>query len=168
MGQINKIPLGYLNMLGSQTGGKNPFFAAEQVNPTVEMSPFYHAQAMSVSTDVLVGVAVGDQVIRTVPDNEAWMLYGWGFSYIALSAGNKQYFRLDLSRLPRSSTTTLNHFLAILRHENVLAVGDLTGSSIYFDNPIPLTAGSQLVTTLASRNGNITHTISYLYAKFTA
>ena len=168
MGQINKIPLGYLNMLGSQTGGKNPFFAAEQVNPTVEMAPFYHGSAMAVSTDVLVSTAPGDEVTRFVPANEAWFLYSIGASGSVLGSSAVRDLQVNLQHLPRSSSPTLPGQIATLTSSTASAAGDVIAASQLFPVPIPLIAGTSIQTIINRRSGATTMTISYVYAKFTA
>jgi hypothetical protein len=166
VGQINKIPLGYLNMLGSQTGGKNPFVANDQVSPNVEMAPFYHAHGMRAASDVLAATAVGDSVIRTVPDNEAWFLYSYGWLSTITSLADRLKLILQVSRLPQGGTAACIY--TTVENQTPQSQPTSMGEAFMFPVPIPLLPGSRLTTTVTHIVNNQTMTISYLVAKFTA
>ena len=154
-------------MLGSQTGGKNPFVAAETVNPTIEMEPFYHAQGMAVHTDILTYNNIGDATTITIPENEVWFMYAWAMQVVATATTDRATFIQQISRLPRTSTPTLAATVGHLILD-ALNAATIMADVTRFPVPIPLTAGEELITTCASVSGAQTGTISVLHAKFTA
>lgn len=169
MGQINKIPLGYLDMLRSQTGGKNPFFASETVNPVVDMTPFYHALEMDGSSVTLAYTGVGDSVDITVPSDEAWFVYTWGFSAQASANTDRVHWLVNVLRLPGGSAVIGPLIASTIQSSS--APDNQTGfmvGSVQFPVPIPLTAGAIIRSTVAGQTGSSTATISVLAAKFKA
>ena len=166
MGAINKIPLGLLNMLGSQTGGKNPFDLAEIVRPTVDLTSFYHAQALKTSAVSLVYTAVGDNVQMEVPAGEAWFVYTIGVSVTSVTGADRAAFGVYLRDLPKSGVAATLIFNT--RELNDVVAGDILSDSVRFPVPLPLTAGMELSLLTHSLTNSRTVFMTALYATFQA
>lgn len=170
MGQINRIPIGYLDMLGSQTGGKNPFDAADVVNPVIAMQPFYHAQGMSIeSAPAFVVNALLDFAQLEVPQNEVWFVYNVSCQAAFTTAAGAVELVYSLFSTPAGvpnnsmvigDTGLLNATLAVA----------VIGNAIQFPTPLPLVAGSRLRATVGDFTGTAVTTITFaaLVAKFSA
>jgi hypothetical protein len=167
MGQINRIPLGYLGMLGTKTGGKNPFVSAEQVNPVVEMTPFYHAQGLSIETGSLTFVNVLEFVDLTVPSDEAWFVYAVSVQSGFTLVGDRLGVIFSLFSTPAGPP---NNSMVIGQSgllELVGAIGTV-GEAVQFPNPLPIVGGSKLRCTVTDSNVGKTLLFSALVAKFKA
>lgn len=164
MGAINKIPLGLLNMLGSQTGGKNPFDLAEVVRPTVDLTPFYHAQAFKTTAVSLAYAAVGDNVQMEVPAGESWFLYSIGVTILSVAGADRASFGVYLRDLPKSGTDAT--LIWNTRELADVVAGDLLSDSVRLPVVLPLTAGMELSLQLHSLTNARTVFMTALYATF--
>jgi hypothetical protein len=167
VGQINKIPLGYLNMLGSQTGGKNPFNSLEEVLPMVDMVPFYHAQAMKCITASYTPSSLLDSQFVRVPDDEAWMVYGVFNRELTISASDSVRWQNVIGGLPKSGLDAYTCYCDGVLLQNTASTA-LLASGINFPVPIPLQAGGQVSQVFADGAGNRASTLMVLAAVFKA
>jgi len=140
MGQVNKIPLGFLNMLSSQTGGRNPPEYADSIVPTVEMTPFFHSPALRI---VFNNIAVGTGLVNTfhsipVPENKAWFVYGWAFDRLQALGTDEFQVAFGIGGM------TTPGFMALHTSPIVgpgLAIGDRQSYAALSESVIPLTSG---------------------------
>lgn len=151
MGQINRIPLGYLDMLQSQTGGKNPFDASESVVPVVEMSPFYQMQHFGGSVHVGNSAPVNTVNQLIVPQGVVWFLHGSSYFWTAIAPLDSASFRMVLRNLPQSGSALIP--IHMFQTQVAIAIGDRASDSILFPNLIPLQGGTQINWHVESNTG---------------
>lgn len=140
MGQINKIPLGFLNMLGSQTGGKNPFNVNEVVAPTVEMIPFYHAQAMQIMSTNFTPAGNLDSQTIVVPNDESWFVYVINNSELTTLGNDSIRWQIGITA-PKSGNTNIPIHTDPVSLGGGAAVTQIA-SAVRFNPPLPLVAGT--------------------------
>lgn len=169
MGQVNKIPLGYLNMLQSQTGGRNPANTSDVVSPTVEMSEFYHAQNLSNEWVQLVHVGVNVSSTIQVPADEAWFLWAIHVSQPhQTSAVDFVWGEVGLNLLPKSGNIQIMGLFSFKIGPTSGTAGGRMEASVTFGQRIPLVSGVQLNTSITDRAavGARTLTSNFLVSKF--
>jgi len=151
MGQINKIPLGYLNMLGAQTGGKNPFNASEILAPTQEMTPFYHAQNMRTIQASGVAVQGGSRTV-TVPADEVWFIYHIQNFWTTAIAADEIRFQNAIS-FPNSPSTGHTIHATDDPLSATAAAASMVGDGVLFPQPLPVTQGTTITQIYRYVNG---------------
>lgn len=72
--QTNRIPGGFLDLIGAETGGKNPPIYDDSVQPTVDLFELYAAQTLSAFNTTIAHENSGEVVTTTVPDGEVWIV----------------------------------------------------------------------------------------------
>jgi len=161
---INRIPLGFLGMLGSQTQGKNPFEASEVVAPTIEMTPFYHAQAIRTAFVQLNNAAVNNAAQITVPANKAWMLYSANVRAVAAANNDFIDVHLETNKLNGGGIAYLKKFVKTTG----LTAADRMIATTDFTNLFPVLAGTELIFRVDSTNNAILVNCFLYYAEFDA
>ena len=157
-------------MLGTETGGKNPSQASEVVAPVVDMTRLYDGQALSIEAAGGTPAAIGETRIISVPQNEAWIIYGVGFNQtvVVVTDGILVSFAIDGAFLSGDSGF---HFVA--RSPDMIATGLSVGnSSLTFSHqfPVPfqLAGGGELVMKVEDASNFRFNTVTWLVAKFDA
>ena len=169
MGSINKIPLGFLSMIQSQTGGKNPSQSADFVSPVIDMSEFYHAQNLSNEWVQLVHVGVNVSSTIEVPSDEAWFL--WAIGVVQphqTSAVDFVWGSVGLNRLPKSGLIQPVELFTFKIGPTSGAANGRMEQGVTFGQRIPLVSGTQIQTSITDRAavGARTLTTNLLVSKF--
>lgn len=73
-GLIQTIPAGFLSLFQAKEMGANPNLLGTEVQPTIEMLPFYLAQRRQVQELSHNIAAVGSATLITVPGDEVWLI----------------------------------------------------------------------------------------------
>lgn len=140
MGQINRIPQGYLDLVGTETGGKNPSLAPESVSPILRMNELYSAQTLSAVNWATNSTAVGDSNSITVPSDEIWVCYSASMNTNSPLVGDHDVVAMSVDRLPRDAAGAAppTIFVASLLS---LSVNSDPNDSILFPVPFVLSHG---------------------------
>lgn len=159
MGAINRIPRGYIDLLGQTTSGETPSEARNFVQPILNMDPLYLAQTLSWHNDTVAHTAVSTSVEVDVPQNETWLLYSWGVRTATGASSDFEEWALEALTFPRPGADPG-------QFPQLDTSGLLTGAGaaqfiVYgktFGQVIPLTAGTTLRAILYKRDGNASRT----------
>lgn len=155
MGQVNRIPNGFLDLLGVLSLGKNPPAFADQIAPVVDLVDFYSAQTLSGHNHVLNHAAVGDNVEVFVPEGETWFLKGVSIQALFTATTFQEQWRFGFQNPPRSSTGggTFEPNIWVSRLLTVSLTNREVGDAFYLDNPLPLISGTVLKAKILFRDG---------------
>ena len=77
MGGINRAPIGLLDLLLTQAGGRNPDQLIESVRPTLDIEKFYYPDRMNAFNETF-SLSQGQLDFVAVPDDQSWLLLGVG------------------------------------------------------------------------------------------
>ena len=152
MGQINRIPIGYLDLLGTETGGKNPAAAPELISPTLSMNELYASQTLAGKNFALNSVAVGNNNFITVPNDEAWILYGLGANTISPLAGDEDQIGVFLDRMPRSAAPGNVSQLTTFKLISI-GVNQTPSETLLFPTPFVIGHGTRVIANIQQRAG---------------
>lgn len=154
MAQINRIPRGYLDFIGAQTGGKNPPDASDSVAPVIDMTPFYQAQTMAMVNDTLSHTVVGSSLLVRVPENQTWLL--WSASVRSTYPANSfDQFEFIIQELPRGDVIDIASFPSVFNTRlmgNLAVAGQRDIDSTSFPVPYPMAAGTLIRATTTQRD----------------
>jgi len=163
---INRIPIGYLDLVGTQTGGKNPSQANEIVAPVVDMELFYAAQALADHHENFAHNAIADVLKFEIPSNEAWAVYTISFFETAPATTDKTVAALGVHHLQRGGPTA-QLFSGTL---TPITAGGTDIVTNRLDVPIIFLPGTEFVLQIFDRVGAGARTLQcdMLIAKFAA
>jgi len=151
MSGINRIPVGYLDLVGTQTGGKTPSQANEIVAPVVEMLGFYGQQAAAALAITMNHAAVPSQFTTEVPSDECWHLLSCAVRENQPAGTERSIWCVGVNNLPRSSVSSDTGWIFRLDVKGVTA-----GANAMFvqrlEQPVFLLPGTQLVCELLDRD----------------
>ncbi len=171
MAQVNRIPRGFLDFVGAQTGGKNPPVTENAVSPTIEMTPFYQAQTLAGVNDTVAHTVVGSSLNVAVPEGETWLLFAASIR-TTYPANSFDQWELTLNELPRGNVIDLASFPAIWSTRvlgNLAVPGQRDIDSVSFPTPYPLSAGTIIRATTTQRDTlgvSRTARIQYVIAQY--
>lgn len=152
MGQINRIPRGYLDLVGTETGGKNPSDSSETVSPIVDMSELYSSQALRSINFAINSLVVGSSSNILVPSEETWLLYSAGMHVTSPLLGDQDNVALFAGQLPRGGPAA---GFALLWRAELLSIGvaQTPTDTILFPVPLTFQGGTKFITTVHQRAG---------------
>lgn len=155
MGQINRIPNGFLDLLGTETGGKNPSQAPEVVAPVLTMNELYSSQTLESKNFGINSLAAGNNNFIIVPDSETWILYAVACNTIAPLVGDADQVGVYLDRLPRSAAPGN---IAQIAQLNLLSIGvaSTPADAATFPTPLVIGHGVRVVANIQQRAGGAT------------
>jgi len=172
MGQVNRIPNGFLDLLGVESLGKNPPLYSDAISPTVDLTELYSAQTLSSHTEDFSHTAIDDQVVIFVPEGETWLLRAVGFrSGILTNTNEYEMWEFSLDSLPRGNTggaTSEPGIWTSKRVINQLVGGARESDDFTLPAPLALTAGVALRAKLLIRDtsGARTTALNWLFNRF--
>lgn len=105
MQQTNRIPGGFLDLIGAETGGKNPPRYADLLTPSVEMFELYAGQTLSGATQTVSTVNPGETFDLKVPQNEAWYLRSLSVDVLYSASTRNERWSFWIGSLPREAAT---------------------------------------------------------------
>ena len=161
MGQVNRYPPGFLDLIGAQQQGKTPPDSSEVLVPTVEMLEFYAAYALSgIRLDATAGAPA--TFVLSVPDDEAWLLRGVGVRVTLPLATDFEQWSMQLGLLPRFSSAGLAtessaRIWTSRLLQNQAAAQDATDGEL-FDSPVLLVPGTNVTLSLEQRDATAART----------
>jgi len=174
MNQTNRIPGGFLDLLGAETGGKTPPYYDNKVSPQVGMDELYRAQTLSQYVANVTHGASFQEVRFLVPNNEYWLLRAFNFQSGSLGSTNEfEGWALQVKELPRGNSgpiTTSSSSIAWLFGRCQLANTNVA-DAVSFANPILLTPGVEVAIVNVQRDavlGPKTTTVALTFNKLRA
>jgi len=158
MGQVNRIPSGFLDLLGVESLGRNPPLFSDAISPIADLTEFYAGQTLSIHTEDFVTSAAQQQVVVRVPSEETWFLRGVSVQCTTLLPTTMwEQWSFVCQDLARNSTggATAEHTLAV--SPLLLNQGGATGVQpqwgFYFPQPgLAFTSGSIIKARIIERD----------------
>jgi len=161
VGQVNRIPSGFLDLLGVESLGRNPPAFSDAVAPVVVMNELYLAQTLSTHTIDLTHNVTGDQALVTVPAEETWILRSVGIhSQTWAALARQEQWHFSFQNPPRPATgaaTSEGDIFTTPVLETVVIPHELTAAHT-LGAPIAFLSGSVLKCRLVALNGPGAHT----------
>jgi hypothetical protein len=163
--QTNRIPNGFLDLIGAETGGKTPPFYADNLAPSVDMTELYLGQTLATATQLIDHTAVQDSETVSVPVDEAWLLRGASASELQAATGLISAWSLSLLHCPRRTDATeisdpqyqIWKF-ALTLDPNAAGATNIASEGMLFPEPILVLPGTQILWTLRERDAGAQRT----------
>lgn len=152
--QANRIPSGFLDLIGAETGGKNPPIYADFVQPSVELLELYAAQTLANVNETIAHTAAGTPLTITVTEGETWLLRSCSV-LTTMPAASFERWSVRIRRVPRGDIAQLNGFPDIWTSRMLVpnAVGlQQDHDSFYLPTPLACLAGTEIEFILAERD----------------
>lgn len=164
--QTNRIPFGFLDIVGAETGGKNPPFYSDELSPSVDVTELYLQHTLAGIRTTGSQAIVGDQINFLVPEAETWILRACSFRTAAVAAMT-EVWEFSFTRLPRSDITVgaFPIFWTSTRSRTAPPLlGEFLEDSFFFPAPVALPSGTNLNATVIERDALAARTtlIQYL------
>ena len=165
MNQTNRIPGGFLDLLGAETGGKTPPFYDNKIQPALDMNELYLAQTLTNYTDDVTHSASFAELRINIPSNEFWMIRAVAVqTELYASAAELERWDFCIRRFPRGGqgpidTDTPYHSMEVLAPFN----NQPAAESFWIPAPLLLPPGTQLVARLGSRDATGSRTTRIFY-----
>jgi hypothetical protein len=100
MAGINRNPIGLLDFLQTQSGGRNPDFLQESVRPTIDVEPFYTPDRLRAAVESF-SMTTGQIEFIAVPEGEVWKILTFGFvTTTTVSSGADIAVQYGIERIP--------------------------------------------------------------------
>lgn len=152
MSQINRVPFGLQDLLGSQNFGDNPSELSQVVAPTLDMTPFLTAERTSYSYLSLTLAANAEIGTIVVPEGELWYCLGVGSAMKANSGLPANAYGCRISafafNLPTSTDPAQSHAMGRMVYDEptpaALTTPQYQYASFEFPVPIPIFSGSSI------------------------
>lgn len=147
MTDINRIPRGWLNLLGVQTSGKNPNVALETVQPVTEMSQLLYGDRMSSEQTTFTPTTTPQVFTHIVPSDEIWILFGASMSMNGAAPNpSVATWDLNLRRFPNAGGAGGQGLWSTIILDNTgLAAGATAYQSTTFPVPLVLQGGVEFL-----------------------
>ena len=159
MGQVNRIPNGFLDLLGVESLGRNPPQFLDVITPIVDLTEFYAGQTLSSHEVDFSHSSPGDQTIVRVPEGETWLLRNCSVvaTNLALTS-DIEVWQFSLQDTARNSTggATEDSIIAVSPRLVLFAAGGGRTAAFGFYLPSPglaLTSGTILKARIIDRSG---------------
>ena len=166
MGSVNRIPRGFLDLVGGQTQGKNPPVFSDGLSPTVDMTPLYLAQTLGTHKEIFSHTIAGEQRATVIPSDEIWWLLSLGTSAFASTAGEFEQWAFVVKDVIRESGEATNlpqiHVTPIAITS---VINQLISTGVTLGSTIVLQGGMEIVAKLAQRDTTAARstTLEYLF-----
>jgi len=155
MGQVNRIPNGFLDLLGVQSLGRNPPLFSDAVSPTVDLTEYYSAQTLSSHTEDFTHTAADQQVVVFVPEGETWLLRGFSVYTTPLgSVSESEDWSFMVQNLARGSTggATSEPVLWNTGRLSPIIANNKVAAAFMLPAPLMMTSGSVTKARLTQRD----------------
>ena len=164
MGDVNRIPRGFLDLIGGQTQGKNPPVFSDGLSPIIDMTPLYLAQTLGTHKENFTHTGTGDQVAVTVPSDEVWLLLSLGTLAFASVADEFEQWAFIINDVIRETGLAPNlpqiHVTPIT--QNAIA-NQLLATGVTLARTIVLQGGMQLIAKLMQRDATAGRSTAFEY-----
>ena len=154
MGSVNRIPRGFLDLVGAQTQGKNPPVFSDGLSPIVDMTPLYLAETLGTHKIIISHTVSAQQEAVTVPTGEVWLLLSLGTSALAATVGEFEQWAFLLNNVIRESGVATNvpqiHVTEIAINS---VINQLLATGFTLPSMIVIQGGMQIIAKLTQRDG---------------
>lgn len=162
MPQTNRIPTGFLDLVGAETGGKNPPEYSELVGAGVDLTELLLGQTLCCQLNTVSHTAAGNTFGMTVQPDQAWLLRSVSVVTPLTNTAQLEEWTVGFWNLPRQEFGNDQSQIWTSRLMQVQVNGDTASDCFLLPQPILLTSGCAIYWTLrqrdtsAARNSTIT------------
>lgn len=159
MGQVNRIPRGFLDLVGAQTQGKNPPLFSDGLSPVVDMTALYLAETTGVANTNFAHTVVGNVGTITIPQDETWSVIAVGSQSVVALASEFEQIEWQTLRLPRQvAVGTVAGTFHVTPLMSVSTLNQTLSSGFVLPRPLVLNGGVQIQARIAQRDGSASRT----------
>jgi hypothetical protein len=154
MGQVNRVPSGFLDLVGSQSQGQTPPLYSDALSPVVDLRELYLAQTLSQQCETKAHVAFGATQDFTVPAGETWLVRSVSW-YAVLPLTGTERWAWSILRPARGTTGAAviqETYLYASALKSVAINNQMMADAYYFPHPIALLNGTILRATILERD----------------
>lgn len=148
MSQISALPLGYLALIGAETGGRFPPASSDALSPIIDTTPLYMQHRMGIASQTFNHNAVGLAESIEIPAGETWLIYSLNVSVTFSGANQLERWSVRAQRLPQGDALgpISGGFgtLWVTRRMEFTVLGDRASDAILLPQPFAMTGGSRL------------------------
>lgn len=148
---INRIPRGFLDLLGVQAQGRNPPQYANVVAPVVDLSSLYLAETLS-SVHRNVQHVLNSVTNTGVPAGETWILVSIGVSEFHIGITEFAVVRFALDNQPRTEVGTAPAVIAVTDPLTTTIANQIASHAILMTQPLVLHSGTVIESTIIQRD----------------
>lgn len=142
MGNINRNPIGLLDFLLTQAGGRNPDFLLEQVRPVIDIEHYYQSDRLRATIDT-GSLNTGQVDAISVPTDEVWLLLNWALQLeVPTGAGNFANYSAEIEGIQPLGLNAVN--IAGFSHTNPNPINTIWVDQVPLPRPIVLRGGQTL------------------------
>lgn len=146
MSQINRVPFGLQDLLGSKNFGTNPSQLGQVVTPTLELWDFlkYERRARVISAGGFATAVTQQIELFVIPDTEIWLVEQVGCTIAktgAMNVGDQIHLTALAINLPDSDNPGVNHPLADLGSYTAATANPITAISRTYEFASPVVFG---------------------------
>lgn len=166
MGSVNRIPRGFLDLVGAQTQGKNPPVYSDGLSPTVDVTQFYLAQTLAAHKEIFAHTIAGQQIATVVPSDEVWWLLSLSTSAFASTANEHEQWAFIINDVIRDSGEATNlPQIHVTPRATSLVLNQLLSTGVTLGSTIVLQGGMEIIAKLTNRDTTAERstTLEYLF-----
>jgi len=169
MPQTNRIPGGFLDLIGAETGGKNPSQYSDTLQATIESKELYLGQTLKGNLISQNHAAVGVAADITVPSDEHWLLRCVNVEAVLPLTTDFERWVVGLTRLPRDVGFLHHAVFWSTRLLQTAAAGQFPSDAFMLPDPILCTPGMIVRAILKERDASAARntTLRIAYNKLT-
>lgn len=153
MGSVNRIPRGFLDLVGAQTQGKNPPIFSDGLSPIIDMTHLYLAQTLGTHKENLSHTVAGEQIATAVPNDEVWWLLSIGTTSLAAVTTEIEQWAFILNDVIREGGAATNlpqiHVTPVM---SISVINQLMNSGFTLPSPILIQGGMEIIAKLTQRD----------------
>lgn len=166
--QTNRIPSGFLDLVGAETGGKTPAQYGDVLSASVDLTELFAGQTLCANGQGISHTSAGNSFQFEIPNEEAWLLRGIGYSCPFSSLTHYEQWQIGVWQLPRQEYGNDVGWLHSTSKLEVVAGGQTANFTYWFESPVLLLPGCELYWQLrqrdagTARNATLTHMFNLL------
>lgn len=164
MGSVNRIPRGFLDLIGAQTQGKNPPIFSDGLSPIIDMTPLYLAETLGAHKLNFAHTTNGEQASVVIPTGEVWLLLSIGTQALATTAGEFEQWAFIINDVIRESgaAPTLPQFHVTEVATNT-AANQLLATGFTLPSMIVVQGGMKILAKLIQRDATASRNTALEY-----
>lgn len=156
MGKLNRVPVGFLDLLDDTAQGKTPPQYADFVQPELDATELYLASSLAVVGQDNTHSSAPTVFTIDVPNDEAWVLRAASVIVTHANIAQGEEWRLSVGLLPRtSSADTAGSPRAGIwssKFLDVVIANDSASDSHFFPRLITIPGGSRVFWEILERD----------------
>lgn len=164
MGQVNRIPKGFLDLIGAQQQGKNPPIFSDAVAPIIDLTSLYLGQTLGVHQTSFSTTVPGNGNLVSVPQDETWLLLSGGIWESAGAGGEWSAWEWTIQSTPRPDATGVRQAtIAVSPRVTNNNAGEILAHGFNLGQPLLLQPGVQIFTRIMERDGTPARTANLTF-----